>query len=92
MTVSVCVCVSLTAGCVARSGPGASDLLSLAVHTPALAQAAVALHGLIGSVRVAGGDILSHGGPRAEEEVAPGVGRGAHGPLSVSLTGCLLTL
>ena len=42
-----------------RSSSGPWDLLPIAVHTPAVSRAAVTLGGFIGSMGIAGGDVLA---------------------------------
>ena len=80
----------LTHGSASWSSSGSGYLLAVAVDTPALADAAVALHGLIPSVAVTGGHILADGRARAEEEVS--VRGAAQRGLSVLLTGDVLML
>lgn len=55
-------CDSLTHWLASRPGARPGDLLSVAVDAPALPRAAVALHGLVGSVLVTRGDVLAHRG------------------------------
>lgn len=69
-----------------RASPG--DLLSIAVHAPAVSRAAVALHGLIGTVLVACRDVLSNGRSGAPWAVL----RHTQETVSVGLTLCFCPL
>lgn len=80
----------------AWSGSGIGDFLTLSVHTPALADAGVALRGLVGSVLVALRDVVADSRPRSEEgknaRAGGGGGCSGLGALPVPFTCCLFPL
>lgn len=74
------------------AGAGVGNLLTIGVHTPALSDAGVALRGLVGSVLVALGDVVTDSWPRLEEgEDAGAGGGGGLDALFVTFTLGLLT-
>ena len=81
----------LTQRPLSRACSSVGDLLTIAVHTPALPNAAMALGRLVGSTLIAGRHVLSNGWPWAEEEERGVLNRGL-GALPVMLALCLLTL
>lgn len=82
---------SLTQRSLAGASSSVGDLLTIAVHTPALPNATVALGRLVGTMLVAGRNVLTDGGAWAEEGKRACVGRDLDA-FSVSLTLRLLKL